>query len=109
MKKEDFLDKTPLISSEIKWENKNGEVILMMENKGIFNRMFQKILKKPKNSYIHLDKIGGFVWKKIDGKSTVNEIAKKVENEFGEKAQPLYPRLIKYFSLLCEYKFVCLK
>ena len=109
MKKENYLDKIPLISAKIQWENENGEVVLMIENKGIFNRLFQKIFKKPKKSYIHLDKIGSFVWKKIDGKSTIKQIAEEVKKEFGEKAHPLYSRLIKYFSILKEYKFVFLK
>ena len=109
MKKENFLDKIPSISADVEWQNRNGEVVLIMENKGIINRFFQKVLKKPKISHIHLDKIGSFVWRKIDGKSTINEIARKVSGEFGEMAYPLYPRLIKYFNLLKEHRFVFLK
>lgn len=109
MKKENYLDKIPSISADVEWQNNYGEVVLMMENKGAFNRLFQKVFKKPKISHIHLDKIGSFVWTKIDGKSTINEIATKVKSEFGENSYPLYPRLIKYFNLLNEYKFVFLK
>ena len=34
--------------------------------------MAQKLLKKPKISYIHLDERGSFIWLKIDGEKMVD-------------------------------------
>mgnify|MGYP000194078865 CR=1 FL=1 len=37
---------------------------------------------------------------------TVEDIAALVKGEFGEKAEPLYPRIIKYFQIMESYHFV---
>lgn len=66
----------------------------------------QKILKKPKVSQIHLDEMGNFVWPLIDGTRTVYEIAELVKAEFGDKAEPLYDRLVQYIRNLEAYGFV---
>ena len=82
------------------------QVTLEIENKGVWNTIFQKLLKKPRISYIHLDEIGSFVWPLIDGEKTITEIGKAVENRFGDKANPLYERLVKYFRILESYHFI---
>ena len=41
-----------------------------------------------------------------DGKHTVTEIAALVKEEFGEAAEPLYPRIIKYFQIVESYHFI---
>lgn len=50
--------------------------------------------------------MGTFVWPLIDGEKTVTEIAALVKEEFGEKAEPLYPRIVKYFQIMESYNFV---
>ncbi len=86
-----------------------GIVTLEIENKGIVNKIAQKLLKKPKISYIHLDKFGSFVWNCIDDKKTILDIGKDVETEFGEEANPLYERLAKFFQILKSYNFISYK
>ena len=76
------------------------------ENKGAFNRIAQKLFKKPPISYIHLDKIGSFVWPLIDGKKNIAQLAEKVDKHFGEEAYPLHERLAKYFQILDSYNFI---
>lgn len=83
-----------------------GNVTLFQENKGVFHFLAQKILKKPKVSQIHLDEMGNFVWPLIDGTRTVYEIAQLVKEEFGEKAEPLYERLVQYIQNLENYGFI---
>ena len=36
----------------------------------------------------------------------VEDIAALVKDEFGEKAEPLYPRIVKYFQIMESYHFV---
>ena len=72
----------------------------------MFHFLAQKILKKPKVSQIHLDEMGNFVWPLIDGTRTVYEIAQLVKEEFGEKAEPLYERLVQYIQNLENYGFI---
>ena len=102
-----YLEKKPLRISGVNWhKGENDEVVLEVENKGIANRIAQKLLKKPKISYIHLDEIGSFVWPHLDGEKDILEIGKLVEAEFGEKANPLYERLAMFFRILESYKFI---
>ena len=46
------------------------------------------------------------MWPLIDGKKSVAEIAKDVDEHFGEEAHPLYERLVHFFKVLDSYKFI---
>ena len=72
----------------------------------MFNRIAQKLFRKPKVSHIHLDEMGSFVWPLLNGDKNIIELGKDVEEHFGEKANPLYERLAKYFQILDSYGFV---
>ena len=89
--------------------DENGVITLEIENKGVFNRVAQKLLKKPKISYIHLDEMGSFVWPLIDGERNITDIGVFVKEHFGDKAEPLYERLAKYFKVLESYGFIKFK
>ena len=104
-----FLDKIPSRKEGIGWNtDENGIVTLEIKNKGFFNFLAQKFFKKPRISYVHLDEMGSFVWPLLDGKTDVTELGKRVDEHFGEKAQPLYERLAKYFMILESYGFIVL-
>lgn len=105
---DNYLKLKPLRNEKISWSVDNEQVTLEIENKGVWNTLFQKILKKPRISFVHLDEMGSFVWPLLDGGKTVLEIGKAVENRFGDKAKPLYQRLIKYFQILESYHFIYL-
>ena len=108
-KQENYLEKIPQ-KGDFKWtKDDEGIVTLEIENKGIFNRICQKLFKKPKISYVHLDKMGSFVWPIIDGEKSILDISEDVKKEFGDEANPLYERLSKYFQILASYGFVKFK
>ena len=108
--KQNYLEKIPVRNPEIGWStDEYGNVTLEIQNKGIANRIAQKFLKKPKITYIHLDENGSFVWPLIDGEKTIMEIAQLVDAHFGEKASPLYERLVKFFQILESYGFIQFK
>ena len=105
--KENYLEKIPVRKEKFRFtESDDGLVTIEIDNKGIFNRLLQLIAKKPKVSYIHLDENGSFVWKQIDGTRDIIEIGKLVEEHFGEKANPVYERLVKYFAMLQNAGFI---
>lgn len=87
-------------------ESDEGKITLFVENKGFFNLLMQRLLKKPKISQIHLEEFGSFIWNEIDGAKTVLSISEKVHVKFGEKAEPLLPRLIQYFKILENNTFI---
>lgn len=102
-----YLDLIPRQSSEIRWHRDLKErVIIEVENKGLFNKIAQNVFNKPKYTKVHLDVNGTFIWPLIDGQRTVADIAALVHEEFGEKAEPLYPRIVKYFQIMESYHFV---
>lgn len=104
---ENYLDRIPLRSNELGWSaDDEGMVTLEIENTGIMNRIAQKLFKKPKISYVHLDEMGSFIWPLINGEKTITVLGEAVEEQFGEKAHPLYERLAQYFQILDSYHFI---
>ena len=104
---ENYLERRPMRPEGIKWTtDEKGIITLDIENKGFFNRVAQKFFKKPKVSHIHLDEMGSFVWPLLDGEKDIVALGVLVKEHFGEKAEPLYERLAKYFQILDSYSFV---
>ena len=102
-----YLDLIPEKSSSLKWHTDLKErVILEVENTGIMNKIAQNLFNKPLFTKVHLDANGSFIWPLIDGKRTVEDIAVLVKEQFGEAAEPLYPRIIKYFQIVESYHFI---
>lgn len=106
---ENYLERIPVRNSKISWSEDDGKVSLEIENTGFMNKVAQKLFKKPKTSYIHLDELGSFVWKITDGETSLIDMGKAVEEKFGEEAYPLYERLAKYFQILESYNFISFK
>ena len=106
-KEENFLLRTPLRKEGLKFEvDEKGIVTLLIENKGFYNRLFQKILKKPKVTYIHLDEMGSFIWTLFSPDKDIVALGKEVSEKFGDKAEPLYERLAEYIKRLESYGFI---
>lgn len=104
-----LLDLVPVQSQKYSSEiGEDGKVTIFVENRGPFNFLAQKLLKKPRFSQVHLEEFGSFIWQQIDGKRTVKEIADLMHEKFGEKAEPLYPRISMYMKTLMNYNFISL-
>lgn len=104
--KKNYLDYIPKISSRNTWEEKDGIVTINMVHKGFYHKFAQIIFKTPRVSHIDLDEFGSFIWHCIDGEKTVYDISLLVKEKFGEKAEPLYERLIKFIIILKNNKFI---
>jgi len=106
-KKENFLDYTPAISPRNGWDVKgNGLVTIHMEHRGFFPWIAQTFFGRPRVSHIDLDRVGSFIFQRIDGVKTVHELAQLVSEEFGEEAEPLYSRLVEYLQILRNNRFI---
>ena len=102
-----YLDLIPRRNEALKWHRDlKDRVILEVENTGVMNTIAQRVFNKPRFTKVHLDAQGTFIWPLIDGEKTVADIAALVKEEFGEKAEPLYPRIVKYFQIVESYKFI---
>lgn len=109
MKKEkkNFMDYVPVCNPGYSWDaDKKGIVTVHVVNKGFYNWLAQKFFKKPRISHIALDEYGSFVWRQMDGKRSVYEISKLVEAHFGKKAEPVVERLVQFFRILYQNKFI---
>lgn len=97
--------------ADMKWRMvKNAEGIevveLALENTGFFNTVAQKFFNRPKVSYIKLDELGSYVWLCLEKKDDLLSISKLVEEKFGEKANPLLPRLGQFIQTMLNYNMV---
>ena len=102
-----YLDLIPRRNEALRWHRDLKErVILEIENTGIMNTIAQKVFGKPRFTKVHLDAQGTFIWPLIDGEKTVADIAALVKEELGEKAEPLYHRIVKYFQIVESYNFI---
>ncbi len=102
-----YLDLIPVRVSGLEWtRDDEGIVVLEVENTGAFNRIAQKLLKRPKVTKVHLEKFGSFLWPLIDGERTVAKLADRLKEQFGEEVEPLYPRVVKYMQIMESYHFI---
>ena len=109
MKKKDqenYLDYVPICAPGFTWKENKGIVTITVENKGFYNWIAQKLFKKPRFSHIDLDQYGSFVWQQMDGERSIYEISLLVRERFGEKAEPVLERLVKYFQILYRNHFI---
>lgn len=104
---ENYLLRVPARPEGLSWSaGADGLVTLAVENTGLMNRAAQKLLRKPRTSYIHLDRAGSFTWQRMDGRKDLIALGKLLEAEFGTEAHPLYERLAAYFQILDSYRFI---
>lgn len=109
-KNQNYLDYVFMKNPAYKWKEKeDGKVCLIIEWKGFYHWIAQKVFHKPKQSEIAMDALGSFVWKQLDGERDMHEVAELVKAEFGAKAEPVYERLIKFVEIMKDNKFVLLK
>ena len=105
--KQNYLDLIPERNPEISYEcDENGGIVIVIENKGVFNKIAQRVFKKPRMSRVHLDEQGSCIWRLIDGRRDVMEIAELLKERFGEAVEPLYPRIVRYMQIMDGYGFV---
>lgn len=108
--KKNYLELIPERAEQIAWETgEDGIVVLQVENTGVFNRIAQKLFKRPRYTKVHMDRYGSFLWPLIDGEKTVLELADLQKQAFGEEVEPLYPRIVKYFQIVESYHFIRFK
>ena len=106
-KQENFLNYIPVISDKNSWDaDADGRVTIHMVHRGFYAWIAQKIFHRPRVSHIDLDAMGSFIFQQIDGQRTVGQLALLVRDRFGQEAEPLYDRLVKYMQILRNNGFI---
>lgn len=103
-----LLDMCPVPS--IKWEQAEDGLITLFTPRFSNKWMVKHILPRMKHQdlKIHLDEFGSWVWQQIDGHTTVFQIAKNLQEKFGESVEPVYDRLGLFINHLARRQFITL-
>ena len=95
-----YVNRIPRINNK-KWEvMEDGIVEVTIENTGFYNTIAQKLFKKPRYSFIKLDKYGSYVWQQIDGKKSIYQIGQILKEKHKGASNQLYERLSAFFGIL---------
>lgn len=105
-RKKNFLDYIPVRNPAFAWREEDGTVVVDMVHAGVYAAIAQTLFHRPRVSHIRLDEYGSFLWRHMDGQTDVTRLGQLLEAEFGEDAQPLYPRLVTYTRTLLGNKFI---
>lgn len=107
--KKNFLDYVPYINPINTFDTSENIITINMIHSGFYHKAAQKLCHTPKISHIDLDSFGSYIWQQIDGSNTIYDISQMVKQKFGDKAEPLYERIVKYFQILRNNKLVIMK
>lgn len=105
---QDILNIIYKISDNLEYEVDKGNIVTILERQ---DHKVQKLFRKlkfriPEYKKTSLDEYASCVFLQIDGKKTVKDIGENLEAEYGEKAQPLYERLLLFLNHIdvnCNY------
>lgn len=114
MKKADnYLDYVFRRAQDLDWDEVPADgrpqeslVVLHIRHRGFSHRIAAKFFNRPQVTHVHLEPMGSFIWKQIDGQRTVYEIGQLLHKAFGEDAEPLYERLSVYMKQLERNGFI---
>ncbi len=98
----------PVRNPYLKWKkSETGEVVITLELKKTKKTKFlSKLFPTPKEKRISLDKIGTFVWDRCDGKHTVEQITKELEDEYKMMRQEAEISLTTFLQQLSKRRFI---
>lgn len=106
-KSKNYLDYIPEKNPALPWkQDEEGIVTVDVKHRGIAARIAQVAFDRPKISHIRLDSFGSFIWLQIDGEKSIYQIGQLVKEHFGKEAEPLYERLLTFFRILKENKYI---
>lgn len=108
--KKNYLDFVPEKNPSLPWSHDDeGIVTVEVTHRGIAAKVAQAAFNRPKKSSIKMDTFGSFIWQQIDGVKNIYEIGQEVKARFGKDAEPLYERLVTFFRILAENKYIAYK
>jgi hypothetical protein len=106
MPEQNFYDLIP--ERNRNFEKLENGLIAVMQPK-FQNRLLVKYLvprlKKP-FIVIHLDEIGSHLWQNCDGQKTIRQLAESLQQDFGEKVDPVFDRVILFFQKLYNLQLI---
>ncbi len=105
--KQNYMELVLVRNPERIWtEREDGMVVIDVENKGFHHKIAQKFFHKPKVSHIALDIHGTVLWKALDGKRTVLDVIRLMEDTFPEEKERMPDRVITFLHTLQVNHFI---
>lgn len=102
-----YLDSIPVRDGKHPWRmTADGTAEVDMEHTGFYDRIAQKIWKKPRVSHIALDKYGTVVWKNMNGENTVADIVRIMEASFPDETDRMLDRVVTFTATLQRSGFI---
>jgi hypothetical protein len=77
------------------WQEKDGRVVLERprpSGRGV-GAWWDRVSHALSARRIRLDAVGSFAWKRLDGRSSVAQVARELRQEFGDDVEPAEERL----------------
>ncbi len=114
LKKRPDVDRTqvmksfPVRNQVIKWEiDDKGETSLVIPQKDkLWIRLAGRFFMLPDKRVIVLDSIGTYVWKMCDGKHTISQIVKGVQNQYQLTRKEAETSLFTFMQQLGKRNFI---
>ena len=114
LKKRPDVDRTqvmksfPVRNQLITWEiDDKGEASLVVPQKDkLWIRLASKLFMLPNKRVIVLDSIGSYVWQKCDGKHTISQIVKSVQNQYQLTRKEAETSLFTFMQQLGKRNFI---
>jgi hypothetical protein len=103
-----LLELKPLRNLE--WEEGENDAVVLLIPKFRHPWMRKWVVPRLKRPDFHVktDRLGSFVWRKCDGKSTVLEISDAMGREFGADFDPAHDRICGFIRQLAKNDCVIL-
>ena len=88
-------------------EEEDGQVVVLRPRflRGPFAWWLQPRLKRP-HFRVKLDAMGSFIWRRMDGETTVQQLAEAMEQEFGGDAAKAVERIEMFLGELARGEMV---
>ncbi|WP_255298253.1 PqqD family peptide modification chaperone [Brevibacillus dissolubilis] len=97
---QNLLTMIPSIREGLQLDISGEGAALVIPRTSWLERLSVKYMKQPAAIRIKLDALGEAVLSQCDGQRTVEDIAVHLRQTFGEAAEPLYPRLVKFLEIV---------
>lgn len=90
---------------QVEWMEEDEKVSLkVIKFKGKFGKWICRVLKKPNYFFINLDEIGSFIWKRCNGKNSIEDILEELKKKYDE--EKIKERLLTFLIMLNKYGYI---
>ncbi|WP_085829136.1 PqqD family protein [Clostridium massiliodielmoense] len=88
-------------------EEESNNITIIIKRNSKFDKLILKIFRKAhKELYVHLDEIGSFIWRNIDGKKTVLNLCEGFMKEYNVEQSEAINRTVYFLKILKNNKFI---